>query len=454
MGLSAAVVPRQEVLTAPRRTDRGGTGAAERRRCDAYGATAGRIGTRSGAGCVRGPRPCGRAPASFAGGSTGHRRTRHRRATGREFGDSPRPMLIGAHVREDDPLARRPSAAPRSCSSSSPIRRAGRSRRPPAGRRSCARATLDRRRPLAVRGEHRVAEQPHPHPVAQARGAARRRGGRGRARSGSSCTAGTSPRATTRPGLRQLAQVLRAAGRRGRLRGARSSSRTPRAATTPWPAGSTRSPGSGTRSASSTSASASTPATRTPRGEDLVDVVDRVKAITGRIDLVHLNDSRDEFGSARDRHANIGSGHHRPRAARRGVRRRRRPGGRRDPGRRARPRTSRSCATGCGRGRPPRVTTVPGRADRPRARDRHGRPTAAPPRPAPGRSLLVVRGRCSPGSRSCSATPTRPAASVRPSTPRAAATRTSSCASTATSATPTSSTSGSAATSTSTSSRT
>ncbi|NMI01533.1 deoxyribonuclease IV [Pseudonocardia acidicola] len=43
-------------------------------------------------------------------------------------------------------------------------------------------------------------------------------------------------------------------------------------------------------------------------GEDLVDVVDRAKAITGRIDLVHLNDSRDEFGSARDRHANIGSG--------------------------------------------------------------------------------------------------------------------------------------------------
>jgi deoxyribonuclease IV len=43
-------------------------------------------------------------------------------------------------------------------------------------------------------------------------------------------------------------------------------------------------------------------------GEELVDVVDRAKAITGRIDLVHLNDSRDPFGSARDRHANIGSG--------------------------------------------------------------------------------------------------------------------------------------------------
>ncbi|GAA4865391.1 deoxyribonuclease IV [Saccharopolyspora cebuensis] len=43
-------------------------------------------------------------------------------------------------------------------------------------------------------------------------------------------------------------------------------------------------------------------------GEDLLDVVDRVRAITGRIDLVHLNDSRDEFGSSRDRHANIGAG--------------------------------------------------------------------------------------------------------------------------------------------------
>ena len=43
-------------------------------------------------------------------------------------------------------------------------------------------------------------------------------------------------------------------------------------------------------------------------GEDLDDVVDRAKAITGRIDLVHLNNSRDEFGSARDRHANIADG--------------------------------------------------------------------------------------------------------------------------------------------------
>lgn len=43
-------------------------------------------------------------------------------------------------------------------------------------------------------------------------------------------------------------------------------------------------------------------------GEELDDVVDRVMAITGRIDLVHLNNSRDEFGSSRDRHANLPSG--------------------------------------------------------------------------------------------------------------------------------------------------
>src|SRR6201999_455626 len=43
-------------------------------------------------------------------------------------------------------------------------------------------------------------------------------------------------------------------------------------------------------------------------GEDLVGIVDRVKAITGRIDLIHANDSKDEFDSGRDRHDNLGSG--------------------------------------------------------------------------------------------------------------------------------------------------
>ena len=43
-------------------------------------------------------------------------------------------------------------------------------------------------------------------------------------------------------------------------------------------------------------------------GEDLVGIVDRVLAITGRIDLVHANDSRDAFDSGADRHAHLGDG--------------------------------------------------------------------------------------------------------------------------------------------------
>ncbi len=43
-------------------------------------------------------------------------------------------------------------------------------------------------------------------------------------------------------------------------------------------------------------------------GLDLVGLVDRVRAIAGRVDLVHVNDSRDAFGSGADRHANLGQG--------------------------------------------------------------------------------------------------------------------------------------------------
>lgn len=43
-------------------------------------------------------------------------------------------------------------------------------------------------------------------------------------------------------------------------------------------------------------------------GEELVNIVDRVRAITGRIDLVHANDSKDPFDSGRDRHENLGKG--------------------------------------------------------------------------------------------------------------------------------------------------
>ncbi len=43
-------------------------------------------------------------------------------------------------------------------------------------------------------------------------------------------------------------------------------------------------------------------------GNALETVVDDVRRITGRIDLVHANDSRDDFGSGADRHTNFGSG--------------------------------------------------------------------------------------------------------------------------------------------------
>ena len=43
-------------------------------------------------------------------------------------------------------------------------------------------------------------------------------------------------------------------------------------------------------------------------GIELPTAVEKVRAITGRIDLVHANDSRDAFDSGADRHANFGAG--------------------------------------------------------------------------------------------------------------------------------------------------
>ena len=44
-------------------------------------------------------------------------------------------------------------------------------------------------------------------------------------------------------------------------------------------------------------------------GNELLGLVDRIKAITGRVDLIHANDARDPFDSGADRHANWGTGH-------------------------------------------------------------------------------------------------------------------------------------------------
>lgn len=43
-------------------------------------------------------------------------------------------------------------------------------------------------------------------------------------------------------------------------------------------------------------------------GIDPAEMVDTIRAVTGRIDLVHANDSRDPFDSGADRHANLGNG--------------------------------------------------------------------------------------------------------------------------------------------------
>jgi len=43
-------------------------------------------------------------------------------------------------------------------------------------------------------------------------------------------------------------------------------------------------------------------------GEELISAAERILAITGRIDLVHCNDSKDEVGSGRDRHEHLGQG--------------------------------------------------------------------------------------------------------------------------------------------------
>ena len=43
-------------------------------------------------------------------------------------------------------------------------------------------------------------------------------------------------------------------------------------------------------------------------GIDLPTAVEKVRGITGRIDLVHANDSRDGFDTGADRHANFGTG--------------------------------------------------------------------------------------------------------------------------------------------------
>ena len=43
-------------------------------------------------------------------------------------------------------------------------------------------------------------------------------------------------------------------------------------------------------------------------GDDLATAVERIRAATAKLDLVHCNDSRDPHNSRRDRHTNLGKG--------------------------------------------------------------------------------------------------------------------------------------------------
>ena len=120
-------------------------------------------------------------------------------------------------------------------------------------------------------------------------------------------------------------------------------------------------------------------------GIELATAVEKVRSITGRIDLVHANDSRDAFDSGADRHANFGAGQLDADdfAARRT--RRRRAGRLRDPGR---PRastgpTSRGCASTASDRLAPQPSSGPApRRPSPRAAAAPTASTPAEPRPS------------------------------------------------------------------------
>ena len=137
-------------------------------------------------------------------------------------------------------------------------------------------------------------------------------------------------------------------------------------------------------------------------GTDLGSVVEKVRAITGRVDLVHCNDSRDEFDTGADRHTNLGAGHIDGADLADVVRDAGSPGGRRDPRRRRGPvaPTSPGCATGSPGRRGRADAAAGGRTRRrlrrawwtsgagPRSRPSGRRRTARRPRPrtSPSRS--------------------------------------------------------------------
>ena len=265
-----------------------------------------------------GPAPTGAAPR------------RHRGTVG--AGHYSYGMLIGAHVREDDPVASA-AAARRRDRADVPGRPAGLEEAPgaPAGR-GAARGAADGRRARAVRRQPRLARTTASASRRASSWPSTPRARPRSARSGWWCTAGTSPRRTTPPtastnwrkflarqadegGFPVPVLIENTAG------GDHAMARRFDALARLWDAVGEFGVGFCLDTCHAHAA-----------GEELADAVDRIKAITGRIDLVHLNDSRDAFGSGADRHANVGAGHDRPGRAGRRVRRGGRPGGGRDPG--------------------------------------------------------------------------------------------------------------------------
>ena len=174
------------------------------------------------------------------------------------------PILpVGAHVSgERPPGESQPSWKPIACRSSSPTRRAGRSRRRATTPPSCA----TRRSGIYVHAPYLInvcSPKPNIRHGSRKILHADLRSGRRRRRDRGDRPPGPR-RGRDRRGRRSLDQHARAGG----VRGARSTSRTRPEARTPSPAASTRWPSSGRRSGRrrprTTSASASTPATRTP----------------------------------------------------------------------------------------------------------------------------------------------------------------------------------------------
>lgn len=184
-------------------------------------------------------------------------------------------------------------------------------RRPPCIRAascSCAdeRAPASVVRPRALHRERRDGEQPRQNPEPQAVAAARRRcGGARRPRSDRSRRPDGQGR-RPRDRLRQLAQASTGWRRRprahrehrGRRRRARASLEN---LARLWDA---------VQSASGAERIGFCLDTchAHAAGIPLPGLADAVRAITGRIDLVHLNDSRDAAGSGADRHESLGRG--------------------------------------------------------------------------------------------------------------------------------------------------